>query len=166
MSSEPIRPYHAPHLHLPAGAHVGDDRGLTATGAVAVAVGAGVLGATIDVLTGEGLRTTFAVLFVLGCAVAAYKVHREDLAAAVVIPPLAYVALAFAAALGRASGVGGSWVTQQILELFAALVLGAPALLLATGAAALVAGARRAVLRAAAASSRAPAPPEAGAGRT
>lgn len=130
------------HLHLPAGAHVADRRGLTATGAVAVAVGAGVAGATIDVLTGAGLRTVFAVFFALGCTAAAYKVHREDLAAAVVIPPLVYVALAFAAGVGRASGVGGSFLTQQVLELFTALVLGAPALLLATGSAGLVAGLR------------------------
>ncbi|HVE99369.1 MAG TPA: DUF6542 domain-containing protein [Mycobacteriales bacterium] len=154
----------APHqLHVPAGAHVGDERGLTATGAVAVAVGAGLAGATIDVLTGSGLRTVFAVLFVLGCAIAAYKVHREDLLAAVVIPPLAYVALAFMAALGRASGVGGSFITQQILELFAALVLGAPALLTATGAAGAVAGLRWLALRGAGTSpARVPTGPQPG----
>lgn len=135
------------HLHLPAGAHVGDARGLTASGAIAVALGAGLVGATIDVLTGAGLRTVFAVFFVLGCTAAAYKVHREDLGAAVVIPPLAYVALAFAAGVGRASGVGGSFITQQVLELFSALVLGAPALLLATGSAGLVAGFRWVAMR-------------------
>ena len=137
------------HLALPAGAHVGDSRGLTATGAIAVALGAGVLGATIDVLTGPGLRTVFAIFFALGCTVAAYKVHREDLGAAVVIPPLVYMALTFAAGLGRASGVGGSVLTQQVLELFSALVLGAPALLLAPGSAGLVAGLRWAAMRAA-----------------
>lgn len=152
MDTPPHRPL------LPPGARVGDHRGLTATGAAAVAVGSGVFGGTVDVLTGSGLRTIFAVCFVLGCASAAYKVHREDLAAAVVIPPLAYVALAFVAVLGRASGVGGSFITQQILELFAALVLGAPALLLATAASALVAGARWAALKTSAAPSRRSAP--------
>jgi hypothetical protein len=131
------------HHHLPAGAHIGDRRGLTATGAVAVALGCGALGATIDVLTGAGLRSAFAVLFVLGCAFAAYKVHREDLLAAVVIPPLAYVALAFAANLGSHTTVGGSWVKQQVLELMASLVTKAPALLLATALAAVIALTRR-----------------------
>src|SRR5689334_8562597 len=88
------------HHHLPAGAHIADRRGLTATGAVTVAIGFGAAGAVFDVLTGSGLRSTFAVMFVLGCALAAYKVHREDLFAAVVIPPLAYVALAIVANLG------------------------------------------------------------------
>ncbi len=132
----------AHHLQIPAGAHVGDARGLTATGAVAVALAAGVIGATIDVLTGVGLRTVFTIFFTIGCTAAAYKVHREDLAAAAVIPPLAYVALTFAAGAGRASGIGGSFLTQQVLELFSALVLGAPALLLATCSAGLVAGLR------------------------
>ena len=129
----------AHHVHLPAGAKVGDGRGLTATGAVAVAVVMGVVGATIDVLTGPGLRTTFTVLFVLGCAAAAYRVHREDLLAAVVIPPLVYAGLAFVAAASRASGTEGSFLKQQMLEMFSALVLQAPSVLLATGAAALIA---------------------------
>ncbi|HVE63276.1 MAG TPA: DUF6542 domain-containing protein [Mycobacteriales bacterium] len=136
----------ARHQQLPAGAHMGDARGLTATGAVAVALGAGVVGATVDALTGSGLRTVFALFFALGCAAAAYKVHREDLAAAVVIPPLAYVAITFAASAGQASGVGGGFLTQQVLELSSALVLGAPALLLATCAAGSIAGLRWATL--------------------
>ncbi|HVF20510.1 MAG TPA: DUF6542 domain-containing protein [Mycobacteriales bacterium] len=136
--------------HLPAVAHLGDVRGITAAGAVAVALGSGVLGALIDVTTGSGLRTLFTVMFTLGCAIAAYKVHREDLAAAVVIPPLAYLTLAFLAALFRASGVGGGFITQQVLELFSALVLGAPALLLASSSAGLVAGLRWLALRTAA----------------
>ena len=136
--------------HLPAGAKLGDVRGITATGAVAISLGAGFLGAVVDVATGSGLRTLFSVMFTIGCAISAYKVHREDLAAAVVIPPLAYLTLAFLAALGRASGVGGGFITQQVLELFSALVLGAPALLLATSAAGIVAGLRWLALRTAA----------------
>jgi len=131
------RPHHAPSSYL------ADRRGLTATGAAAVALGFGGLGGVIDVVTGSGLRTTFAVLFVLGCALAAYKVHREDLLAAVVIPPLAYVALAVVANLGSRTTVGGSFLKQQVLELLAALITKAPALLLATGVAAVIALARR-----------------------
>lgn len=141
----PMRTSHP--RYLPAGARLGDARGLTAAGAVAVALGCGALGGVVDVLTGEGLRTVFAVLFVAGCALAAYKVHREDLLAAVVIPPLAYVALAFAANLGASSSVDGSFVKQQALELMAALITKAPALLLATGFAAAIALARRAAFR-------------------
>ena len=132
-----------PHT-LPAGAHIGDSRGLTATGAVAVALGFGITGGLIDVLTGSGLRTTFAVLFVLGCALAAYQVHREDLFAAVVIPPLAYVAIAIGANLGSRTTLGGSFLKQQVLELMTALVTKAPALLFATGVSALIALVRRA----------------------
>jgi hypothetical protein len=128
--------------------HLADARGLTAAGAVAVALGFGLVGGLIDVLTGHGLRVTFAVLFVLGCAVAAYKVHREDLLAAVVIPPLAYVALAVAANVTTHTTLGGSFVKQQVLELMTALVTKAPALLVATGVAAVIAVVRRASFRA------------------
>jgi hypothetical protein len=133
---------HAPH-HLPAGAHIADRRGLTATGAVAVALASGVGGGLVDVLTGPGLRTVFAVCFVAGCGLAALKVHREDLLAAVVIPPLAYVALFVGADVGSRTTLGGSFVKQQVLELMAALVTKAPAMLVATGLAAVIALARR-----------------------
>ena len=132
---------------LPAGARIADRRGLTAAGAAAVALGFGTLGAVIDVVTGAGLRTTFAVLFVLGCALAAYKVHREDLFATVVIPPLVYGALALAATLGAGSPAGGSFLKQQALELVAELILKAPALLVATGLAAVIALFRRSALK-------------------
>ncbi len=133
----------SPTKTLPAGARIGDRRGLTATGAVAVAIGSGMVGGLVDVATGAGLRATFAVCFVLGCAFAAYKVHREDLLAAVVIPPLAYVALAIGANLGSRTTIGGSFLKQQVLELMTALVTKAPALLVATGTAAIIALVRR-----------------------
>ena len=144
MTATHTSPMRTTRSRLPAGALVGDHRGLTATGAAAVALGAGIVGGLIDVMTGEGLRTTFAVFFVLGCAAAAYKVHREDLFAAVVIPPLAYVALAVVANLGTRTTASGSFLKQQVLELMASLVMRAPVLLIATGLAALVALARRA----------------------
>ena len=136
-------------VQLPAGARVGDLRGLTATGAAVVVLGSGFLGALIDAATGSGLRSAFAILFTLGCAVAAYKVHREDLAAAAVIPPLAFVALAFVAGLGS-DGVGASGLVGNVLDLFSTLVLGAPALLLASASAGVVAGLRWLALRTAA----------------
>ena len=128
------------HGHsLPAGASVGDRRGLTATGAVAVALLLGLAGGAIDVLTGPGLREVFAVSFVLGCVVAALTVHREDLVAAVVMPPLVYVVLALIGGAVERTAKTGSFLTQQAIELVNALVLGAPVLLAATGAALVVA---------------------------
>ena len=127
------------HLHLPAGAHVADRRGLTATGAVAIGLAIGFAGAAVDVATGPGLRTTFAVCFVIGSALAALLAHREDLKATVIMPPLTYCFLALVgAAIGR-TGAAGSFVKTQALELVSALIMGAPVLYAATGLAALIA---------------------------
>ena len=122
---------------------VGDRRGLTATGAVAVALALGLLGGAVDVLTGPGLREVFAVSFVSGCVIAALTVHREDLVATVVMPPLVYVVLALVAGAVERTVGAGSFLTQQVLELANALVLGAPVLMTATLAALVVAVVRR-----------------------
>jgi len=119
--------------------HVVDRRGLTAAGAVAVALLLGAAGGLVDVLTGPGLRTVFAVCFIAGCAIAAFTVHREDLVAAVVMPPLVYVVLALLAGAFSQTVAVGSMLTRQALELTSALVLGAPVLLTATGAAFVIA---------------------------
>lgn len=127
------------HLHLPAGAHVADRRGLTATGAVTVALVLGFVGAFVDVNTGRGLGTAFAVLFVVGSALAALLAHREDLRATVVAPPLTYCVLALlGAAIGHTSAAG-PFLKQQGLELVSALILGAPTLYAATGLALVIA---------------------------
>lgn len=124
--------------HLPAGAHVADRRGLTATGAVLLALALGFAGAVIDVRTGSGLRTLFSVCFVLGSVLAALLVHREDLLAAVTMPPLTYCVLALlGGAVGSAAG-SGSLVKRQGLELLTDLVVHAPVLFLATGLALLI----------------------------
>jgi hypothetical protein len=124
------------------GVHVADRRGLTAVGAVTVALVLGAAGGFIDVMTGEGLRTVFAVSFIAGCAIAALKVHREDLIAAIVMPPLVYVVIALlAGAFSKTTAVGGV-LTRQALELATSLVLGAPVLLTATGLAFVIAVAR------------------------
>lgn len=125
--------------HLPAGAHLSDRRGLTATGAVALALALGIAGGAVDVLTGPGLRTVFAVCFVVGCALAALTVHREDLVAAVVIPPIVYCVLALLAGAVETTAGSQSLLTRQALELLNALVLGAPVLLTATGLALVIA---------------------------
>ncbi|MGB8650222.1 MAG: DUF6542 domain-containing protein [Mycobacteriales bacterium] len=135
---------HAPtgqehHLHLPAGAHVADRRGLTATGAVAIALALGLVGALIDVNTGRGLRTVFAICFIAGSALAAMLAHREDLKATVVMPPLTYCVLALVGAGFGHTQAAGSWVKTQGLELVSALILGAPVLYGATGLALVIA---------------------------
>lgn len=122
---------------------IGDRHGLTATGAVAVALLLGLAGGTVDVITGPGLREVFAVSFVAGCAIAALTVHREDLVAAVVMPPLVYVVLVLLGGVVERTAAGGSFVTQQAIELLNALLLGAPVLLAATGLALVVALVRR-----------------------
>jgi len=128
---------------LPAGASVGDRRGLTATGAVALALLLGLLGGAFDVVTGPGLREVFAVSFVAGCGLAALTVHREDLLAAVVMPPLVYVVLVLLGGVIERTASSGSFLVQQAIELVNALVVGAPVLLAATGLALLVALVRR-----------------------
>lgn len=127
------------HLHLPAGAHVGDKRGITAFGAVGLAVVLGLLGGTIDVITGPGLRTVFTICFVAGCALAALLVHREDLLATIVMPPLLYVMFALFAAAVEASGVTHGWLMHQVSEAVTALILGTWTLIGAVAAAAVVA---------------------------
>jgi hypothetical protein len=146
--TSPATPPAATEDRAPGAEHhapVGDRRGLTAAGAVTIALILGAAGASVDVLTGPGLRTVFAVCFIAGCAIAAATVHREDLVAAVVMPPLVYVVLAFAAGAFSHTTAAGSMLTRQALELASSLVLGAPVLLTATGLAlviALIRGAR------------------------
>jgi hypothetical protein len=133
-------PHGEHHLHLPEAAHVvADRRGLTAAGAVAIALVLGVVGATIDVKTGHGLRTVFAVCFVGGSALAAFLVHREDIRAAVVIPPFTYCALAVIGGFLGSTKVAGSFATKEGVALLDALILRAPVLFVATGAALLIA---------------------------
>ena len=131
--------------HTPPGAApsrgpvLGDRRGLTTAGAVLVVLLVGSAGALADVLTGNGLRELFAVGFVTGCVVAAMTVHREDLFASVVLPPLVYVVLVLAFGLLDRTATSGSFLSAQAIVLLNGLVLGAPVLGAATLAAAVVA---------------------------
>jgi hypothetical protein len=105
------------------------------------------LGAAFDVATGHGLRNGFAICFVLGTALAALLVHREDLVAAVAIPPFTYCAAAVLAVFLGSTDVAGSYVTRSLVALVDALVLRAPVLFLATGLALAVVVVRKARLR-------------------
>ena len=70
--------------------------------------------------------------------------HREDLAAVVVMPPLVYAALVLVAGLAEGGLPTGSLLLHQAIELFNGLVLGAPVLVAGTAIAAGVALSRRA----------------------
>ncbi|HWG93150.1 MAG TPA: DUF6542 domain-containing protein [Mycobacteriales bacterium] len=131
---------------LAARPHLVDRRGLTACGATALALLLGTLGGVVDAVRGGGLGTAFGVCFVLGCGAAALAAHREDLRAAVVMPPLAYVVLALGAGAVDGVRLPGSLPTRSALELVNALALGAPVVISAT-ALALVVALGRAVTR-------------------
>lgn len=126
------------------GGRLADRRGLTALGAVLLTLLLGVLAGGVDVLTGQGLGVVFAVTFLCACLLCAVSVHREDLLAVVVMPPLAYAALVLIAGLAERGSSGGSLLLHQAIELFNGLVLGAPVLVAGTAIAAVVALVRRA----------------------
>ena len=121
-----------------------DRRGLTALGAVVLTLVICAAAGAVDVLTGPGLRLVFSVAFVVSCVLAAISVHKEDLAAVVVMLPLVYATLVLFAGLAEGGLPAGSLVLHQAIELFNGLVLGAPVLIGGTAAAAVVALLRRA----------------------
>lgn len=123
----------APSAPVSAGGWLGNGRGLTAAGAVLVALLLGAAGAGFDVATGAGLRTAFAICFVLGCTAAAALVHHEHLMATLVMPPLLFVALAATASMLDGGGVAGSWVSRRLLDVVTSLVTDAPVLFVAVG---------------------------------
>jgi hypothetical protein len=123
------------------GGLLGDSRGLTALAAAIVVLLAGALGALIDLSVGMSLGAVFGVLFTLACAFVAARVHREDLAATIVLPPLAYLALSIVTAIIEPPEGGslGGGVKDTAANVVQAMILGAPALLAATVAATLIA---------------------------
>jgi hypothetical protein len=116
-----------------AGGLLADRRGLTAAGGALLAAAAGFAGLVVDVLVGQGLGPAFAVAFVVGCALAALTVHREDLRAVVVMPPLLYAALAVVAAVAEGTAPVGAGLPRLVLVLANDIIRGAPVLFAATG---------------------------------
>lgn len=114
-------------------------RGRATAGAVALAVLLAVAGGLVDISTGTGFRTAFAVCFVAACGLAAVLVHRDDLRVAVFLPPLLYLAVALVASNVAKTSASGSLLTRQALGLTSALVLSAPVLLVGTGLSLLIA---------------------------
>ena len=121
------------------GGRFADRRGLTAAGAVVLILLVGLAGGAFDMLTGDGPRLVAAISFITGCVLATLLVHREDLKAMVVMPPLLYVVLLFASGLARLATGSRTKFTHTVLETASAIVLDAPVLLAATGATALLA---------------------------
>jgi hypothetical protein len=119
---------------------LGDQRGLTAAGATVLVLMLGGLGGGVDVVTGTGLRTVFAVAFVVAAALSAATVHHEDLFAAVVLVPLAFAVIGGIA--GIAEGASLHSASKLVLAVANVMVTAAPALMMATVAAAVIAGAR------------------------
>ena len=141
----PARP--APRTVVPprppstrAPAPLGDQRGLTAAGAALLVLLLSGLGAGVDVVTGTGLRTVFAVAFVVAAALAAATVHHEDLFASVVLVPLAFALIGGIA--GVAEGASLHSASKLVLAVANVMVTAAPALMVATAAAAVIAGGR------------------------
>ena len=130
------------------GGRLGDGRGLTAAGGVALLSAMGLAGAILDIATGSGLRVVFAVCFALGCGVAAATVHREDQPAAVVMAPLVFLGLVAVASSLEAGGMGGSGLSRRLLDIVTAMVTSAPVLLAGTGVALLAVVVRVLVYRA------------------
>ena len=117
---------------------LGDRRGLTAAGGVILTLLGGGAGAAVDLVTGHGLRVVFAVCFVVAAVLTAALVHRADLRAALVMPPLLYVVLAVIGGTVDPEGATGSFPSRLALGLLNAVVLGAPVLVGATLAALVV----------------------------
>lgn len=123
------------------GGPLGDTRGLTAAGAAVIISAAGLAGTLFDLATGSGLRWIFALLFVGGCWLAAARVHREDLLAVMIMPPLAYFVFAVIGAVAQPPGgaTGAPGMKGNVMDLGTSLVLTAPTLVVATAVTAWVA---------------------------
>jgi hypothetical protein len=133
-----VRPSH----QLPAGVRPADRRGLTAAGGALLLLALSGAGAAYDLLTGSTLDLGFALSFLAGCLLTALLVHREDLLAAVVMPPLAYVTVVFFAGVVDPPAGSGPMLLRQGVVVLNEVVLDAPILFGGTGAAVLLAGAR------------------------
>lgn len=113
------------HAGGTSGLGLADRRGLTAAGGALLLLVATVLGTLLD----DDLGLLFALAFSGGAVLAVLLVHREDVGAAVVAPPLVYAAVlgTLGALTGTSDGTGP--LQRAALDVFTALVVGAPVLL-------------------------------------
>ncbi|RKS72402.1 hypothetical protein CLV35_2646 [Motilibacter peucedani] len=123
--------------------------GLPATGATLVLSVLCFAGALADIGVRGHLGTCFSVAYVAGCALLGARLVRRDLAAALIVPPLVFVTVAFVALQLITRGEGArSFLVNEVMGLGGALASGAPVLLLGLAVAAALAGFRVAVARA------------------
>lgn len=111
---------------------------LTGAGALALAFVVTLLGGSIDLVTGTGLRRAFAIALVLGAVLAALLVRTKDLFVVVVSPPLIYILVSLLATIPHANGAFDSKTKFSAL-LANWLVYGFPEMAAATGLAAAIA---------------------------
>lgn len=102
----------------------------------------GLLGGVLDIMASPGLGVGFAITFVAGCLLAALMVHREDLLAVMLMPPLLYLALVLISTAVVPTPGGGDQANALLVGLVDAVVVSAPVLFLASGGAFLVAALR------------------------
>lgn len=105
--------------------------------AAVLLVAIGLAAGAIDATTGSGLRTTFAIFFVTGCALVAALGRAQDRLAILVMPPLVYAAVSVVFG-GDDTGATKPSPWNHLLAVVSTLITGAPVLLLATGVVALV----------------------------
>jgi hypothetical protein len=130
-----------PGLRRPDAGPLGDSRGLTAAGGFVLLLLAGGLGALLDRLLGHNLWVLFSVLFVAAVLLNAARIHLEDLAASIVMVPLAYAVVG--AASSAIAHLGADYgLRQYLVGAAGVLVFSAPVLILAVVLAAVLALAR------------------------
>ncbi len=105
--------------------------GIPAWGAVALAAGACVLGFAVDAMRAGEPGATFAVLYVLGCALAVVAVRRRGLFAAMVQPPLLMM-IAVPVAYQTTGDDAGSSLKDLVLTVAVPLVDRFPLMFLTT----------------------------------
>lgn len=125
----------------PGAGPLGDSRGLTAAGAFVLLVLAGGFGAALDRMLGHNLWVMFSVLFAAAVLLNGARIHLEDLAASIVMVPLAYAVVGAASSFVGNLDVGLA-LKQQAIGAAGVLVFSAPVLVLAVLLAALLALAR------------------------
>jgi len=122
-------PPEAPAAEVPAIPTV--ETGLTWSRASALIVGGTVVAAFLDALLRDGIGVITGVALVLTSAAAALTLRRSDIWAAVVMPPLAFLAALLTAGQLTVSS-SGSLLSRQALNIVTGLSLNAPWLIAAT----------------------------------
>ena len=111
-AAQPVQPRRTGAAgHRPAATAVTPAAGLTAPGVVVVVSAASLVGMLLDSFTGGGIGWLFGAFFVVASAVRRLQVRRNDLAWAVIVPPLVFAVLVFGHARPRAGGLLSKVVT-------------------------------------------------------